>query len=37
VRIRTKDGLKGTLEIDFYDLDHFDGLMNRMGYTAGAS
>lgn len=37
VRIRTKDGLKGTLEIDFYDLDHFDGLMNRMGYIAGTS
>ncbi len=37
VRIRTKDGLKGTLEIDFYDLDHFDGLMNRMGYIAASS
>ncbi|MFG0292470.1 MAG: ParB/RepB/Spo0J family partition protein [Phycisphaerales bacterium JB050] len=34
VKIRTKNGLKGTLEIEFYDLDHFDGLMNRMGYTA---
>jgi ParB family transcriptional regulator, chromosome partitioning protein len=37
VRIRTKDGLKGVLEIDFYDLDHFDGLMNRIGYVAGRS
>ncbi len=35
VKIRTKNGLKGTLEIEFYDLDHFDGLMNRMGYTSG--
>jgi len=37
VKIRTKDGLKGALEIEFYDLDHFDGLMNRIGYVAGRS
>lgn len=37
VRIRTGNGEKGTLEIDFYDLDHFDGLMNRIGYVSGAS
>jgi ParB family chromosome partitioning protein len=36
VRLRTKDGKKGTLEIDFYDLDHFDGLMQRIGYHSGA-
>ncbi len=36
VRIRTKNGKKGTLELDFYDLDHFDGLMQRIGYHSGA-
>jgi ParB family chromosome partitioning protein len=36
VRIRTRDGQKGALEIEFYDLDHFDGLMQRIGYAAGA-
>lgn len=36
VRIRTRDGQKGVLEIEFYDLDHFDGLMQRIGYAAGA-
>lgn len=34
VRIRTRDGVKGTLEIEFYDLDHFDGLMQRIGYSS---
>lgn len=36
VRIRTKDGKKGSLEIEFYDLDHFDGLMQRIGFHSGA-
>jgi hypothetical protein len=36
VKIRTRDGLKGTLEIEFYDLDHFDGLMQRIGYITGS-
>ena len=36
VRIKTKNGKKGSLEIDFYDLDHFDGLMQRIGYHAGS-
>jgi ParB family chromosome partitioning protein len=33
VRIRTagKSGSKGTIEVSFYDFDHFDGLMRRMG------
>lgn len=32
VRIRTKGGgTKGTLEIDFFGLDHFDGLVARLG------
>ncbi len=33
VRLHTKgDGTRGTLSIDFYDLDHFDGLMSKMSF-----
>ncbi len=34
VQIRVRGGGKrGTLRIDFYDLDHFDGLMAKMGFV----
>lgn len=34
VRIRTKGGGKrGTLAVSFYDLDHFDGLMTKIGFV----
>ncbi|MEZ6242441.1 MAG: ParB/RepB/Spo0J family partition protein [Phycisphaerales bacterium] len=34
VRIRTgKDATKGTLNIEFYGLDHFDDLLGRIGYV----
>lgn len=34
VRIKARPGAnKGRVEIDFYDLDHFDALMDRMGFT----
>ncbi|MCA9278171.1 MAG: ParB/RepB/Spo0J family partition protein [Phycisphaeraceae bacterium] len=33
VRLRTdKAGKRGTLTMDFYDLDHFEGLMQRLGF-----
>lgn len=33
VRLRTdKAGKKGVLTLDFYDLDHFEGLMQKMGF-----
>jgi ParB family transcriptional regulator, chromosome partitioning protein len=33
VRLKTNaSGTKGTMVIDFYNLDHFDGLMARMGF-----
>lgn len=32
VRLKTdKSGTKGSITIEFYDLDHFDGLMERLG------
>ena len=35
VRLITKgDGTRGTLAIDFYDLDHFDGLMSKMSFQS---
>lgn len=34
VRVRTgRDGTRGTVQIEFYDLDHFDGLMARIGFS----
>jgi ParB family chromosome partitioning protein len=34
VRIVTdRTGAKGRMEISFYDLDHFDGLMSQIGFT----
>ncbi|MCA9304118.1 MAG: ParB/RepB/Spo0J family partition protein [Phycisphaerales bacterium] len=34
VRIASStDGTKGRVQIEFYDLDHFDGLMSRMGFS----
>jgi hypothetical protein len=33
VRVRTdKSGTRGRLVIEFFDLDHFDGLLSRLGY-----
>ncbi len=33
VRLRTdRAGTKGRIEVDFYDLDHFDGLMEKIGF-----
>jgi len=33
VKIRAKpDAKRGSLVIKFYDLDHFDGLMGKMGF-----
>ena len=35
VRLKTNpSGTKGTIVIEFYNLDHFDGLMSRMGFEA---
>ncbi len=32
VKLKTdRSGTKGSITIDFFDLDHFDGLMNRLG------
>lgn len=32
VKLKTdQSGTKGSITIEFYDLDHFDGLMNRLG------
>ncbi len=32
VKLKTdRSGTKGSITIEFYDLDHFDGLMNRLG------
>ena len=32
VRLKTdKSGVKGVISIEFYDLDHFDGLLGRLG------
>ncbi|MCW5777563.1 MAG: hypothetical protein KIS87_14095, partial [Phycisphaeraceae bacterium] len=28
-------GTRGRIVVEFYDLDHFDGLMARMGMRAG--
>lgn len=34
VKIRaTRDGSRGRIVLEFYDLDHFDGLMSKMGFT----
>ncbi len=30
-------GTKGRIQIEFYDLDHFDGLMSQIGFTAEES
>jgi ParB family chromosome partitioning protein len=36
VRIKARPGAnKGRIEIEFYDLDHFDSLMDKLGFTAG--
>ncbi|MDX2148208.1 MAG: ParB/RepB/Spo0J family partition protein [Planctomycetota bacterium] len=36
VEIRTgKDGKSGSISIRFFDLDHFDGLMAKLGVTGG--
>ena len=36
VKLKTdRSGTKGSITIDFYDLDHFDGLMNRLGVGTG--
>lgn len=36
VHLRTdRSGTKGRLTIEFFDLDHFDGLMNKLGITTG--
>ena len=36
VRIKARPGAnKGRIEIEFYDLDHFDALMDKLGFTAG--
>ena len=36
VRVRTRGASrsKGTIEVSFYDLDHFDGLMKRFGFDS---
>ncbi len=35
VRLKTNaSGTKGTIAIEFYNLDHFDGLMSRLGFEA---
>lgn len=35
VRIKARPGAtKGRIEIEFYDLDHFDSLMDRLGFAA---
>ena len=32
VRLRTdKTGKRGSMTLDFYDLDHFEGLVRKMG------
>ena len=32
VKLKTdRSGTKGSITIDFFDLDHFDGLMNQLG------
>lgn len=34
VKIRaSRDGSRGRIVLEFYDLDHFDGLMSKMGFT----
>jgi len=36
VRITTqRNGTRGRIVVEFYDLDHFDGLMGRMGFGRG--
>ena len=36
VKIKTdRSGKRGRVELAFYDLDHFEGLMQRMGYGQG--
>lgn len=36
VKLKTdRSGTKGSITIEFYDLDHFDGLMNRLGVGTG--
>jgi ParB family chromosome partitioning protein len=36
VRIKARPGAnKGRIEIEFYDLDHFDALMDKLGFSAG--
>ncbi|MBX3360462.1 MAG: hypothetical protein KF705_03330 [Phycisphaeraceae bacterium] len=38
VKIKTdKSGKRGRIEMAFFDLDHFDGLMQRVGYSNGNS
>lgn len=32
VRIRQRGGQKGRIELEFYSLEHFEGLMDRMGF-----
>ena len=35
VRIKARPGAnKGRIEIEFYDLDHFDSLMDKLGFSA---
>jgi hypothetical protein len=29
-----RGGTQGRLVVEFFDLDHFDGLMNRIGFRA---
>lgn len=33
---RGRGGTRGMVGVEFYDLDHFDDLMRRMGFTGGA-
>lgn len=36
VRLRTdRSGARGTLTIDFYDIDHFEGLVRKLGFDTG--
>lgn len=33
--ITTRDGTRGRVSLEFYSLDHFDGLMQKMGFDGG--